>query len=84
MCATMTFSHLLTLACEIPSLLDCEPEEVDDWSPEANNIHCSFCSLPLEKLSVSLSHHSQQRTIVLWIKCDRMFNKLKNISRLQS
>ncbi|XP_061685630.1 uncharacterized protein lcorl isoform X2 [Syngnathoides biaculeatus] len=28
---------------------DCEPEAVADWSPEAN---CSFCSLPLDKLSV--------------------------------
>ncbi|XP_047430997.1 uncharacterized protein lcorl isoform X2 [Mugil cephalus] len=27
---------------------DCEPNEVDDWSPEAS---CSFCSLPLDKLS---------------------------------
>nr|XP_046269777.1 microtubule-associated protein futsch isoform X1 [Scatophagus argus] len=30
---------------------DCEPEEVDDWSPEANCSQCSFCSLPLDKLS---------------------------------
>ncbi|XP_047431008.1 ligand-dependent nuclear receptor corepressor-like protein isoform X3 [Mugil cephalus] len=29
-------------------LSDCEPNEVDDWSPEAS---CSFCSLPLDKLS---------------------------------
>ncbi|XP_051940746.1 uncharacterized protein lcorl isoform X3 [Hippocampus zosterae] len=28
---------------------DCEPEEVVDWSPEANCSHCSFCNLPLEK-----------------------------------
>ncbi|XP_042284985.1 ligand-dependent nuclear receptor corepressor-like protein isoform X2 [Thunnus maccoyii] len=30
---------------------DCEPEEVDDWSPEATCSHCSFCNLPLDKLS---------------------------------
>ncbi|GAA6214707.1 ligand-dependent nuclear receptor corepressor-like protein [Lates japonicus] len=30
---------------------DCEPEEVDDWSPEANCSQCSFCNLPLDKLS---------------------------------
>nr|XP_057929265.1 uncharacterized protein lcorl isoform X2 [Doryrhamphus excisus] len=29
---------------------DCEPKEVDDWSPEANCSHCSFCNLPLDKL----------------------------------
>ncbi|KAM3623267.1 uncharacterized protein V6R79_009331 [Siganus canaliculatus] len=29
---------------------DCEPEEVSDWSPEASCSHCSFCSLPLDKL----------------------------------
>ncbi|XP_061535204.1 ligand-dependent nuclear receptor corepressor-like protein isoform X3 [Phycodurus eques] len=29
---------------------DCEPKEVADWSPEANCSHCSFCSLPLDKL----------------------------------
>ncbi|XP_040891063.1 ligand-dependent nuclear receptor corepressor-like protein isoform X2 [Toxotes jaculatrix] len=30
---------------------DCEPEVVDDWSPEASCSHCSFCNLPLDKLS---------------------------------
>ncbi|XP_027139069.1 uncharacterized protein lcorl isoform X1 [Larimichthys crocea] len=30
---------------------DCEPDEVDDWSVEANCSQCSFCNLPLEKLS---------------------------------
>ncbi|XP_035515385.1 ligand-dependent nuclear receptor corepressor-like protein [Morone saxatilis] len=30
---------------------DCEPEEVDDWSPEASCSQCSFCNLPLDKLS---------------------------------
>ncbi|XP_068178018.1 ligand-dependent nuclear receptor corepressor-like protein isoform X4 [Antennarius striatus] len=30
---------------------DCEPEEVDDWSPSASCSHCSFCNLPLDKLS---------------------------------
>ncbi|XP_071779297.1 ligand-dependent nuclear receptor corepressor-like protein [Centroberyx gerrardi] len=30
---------------------DCEPEEVDDWSVEASCSYCSFCSLPLDKLS---------------------------------
>ncbi|KAM9856991.1 ligand-dependent nuclear receptor corepressor-like protein [Aulostomus maculatus] len=30
---------------------DCEPKEVDDWSPEASFSHCSFCNLPLDKLS---------------------------------
>uniref|UniRef100_A0A7N6FH50 HTH psq-type domain-containing protein n=1 Tax=Anabas testudineus TaxID=64144 RepID=A0A7N6FH50_ANATE len=35
-------------------LSDCEPLEVDDWSPEASCSQCSFCSLPLDKLDVSL------------------------------
>ncbi|XP_034045090.1 ligand-dependent nuclear receptor corepressor-like protein isoform X5 [Thalassophryne amazonica] len=30
---------------------DCEPEEVDDWSPELSCSHCSFCNLPLDKQS---------------------------------
>ncbi|KAM9363710.1 ligand-dependent nuclear receptor corepressor-like protein [Symphorus nematophorus] len=30
---------------------DCEPEEVVDWSPEASCSQCSFCNLPLDKLS---------------------------------
>ncbi|CAL8331565.1 unnamed protein product [Merluccius merluccius] len=30
---------------------DCEPEEVDDWSVEASCSHCSFCTLPLDKIS---------------------------------
>ncbi|XP_031141627.1 ligand-dependent nuclear receptor corepressor-like protein isoform X3 [Sander lucioperca] len=30
---------------------DCEPEEVDDWSPETSCSQCSFCNLPLDKLS---------------------------------
>ncbi|XP_041838437.1 microtubule-associated protein futsch-like isoform X2 [Melanotaenia boesemani] len=29
----------------------CEPEEVDDWSPEASRSQCSFCNLSLDKLS---------------------------------
>ncbi|XP_035021287.1 uncharacterized protein lcorl isoform X1 [Hippoglossus stenolepis] len=29
---------------------DCEPEEVDDWSPETSCSQCSFCNLPLDKL----------------------------------
>uniref|UniRef100_A0A3Q0RW12 Ligand dependent nuclear receptor corepressor like n=1 Tax=Amphilophus citrinellus TaxID=61819 RepID=A0A3Q0RW12_AMPCI len=33
-------------------LSDCEPEEVDDWSPESNCSQCSFCSIPLDKSSV--------------------------------
>ncbi|KAK2817025.1 hypothetical protein Q5P01_025216 [Channa striata] len=28
---------------------DCEPEEIDDWSPEASCSQCSFCNLPLDK-----------------------------------
>ncbi|XP_041640820.1 ligand-dependent nuclear receptor corepressor-like protein isoform X2 [Cheilinus undulatus] len=28
---------------------DCEPEEVDDWSSDANFSQCSFCNLPLDK-----------------------------------
>nr|XP_020511328.1 ligand-dependent nuclear receptor corepressor-like protein isoform X1 [Labrus bergylta] len=28
---------------------DCEPEEVDDWSSDANCSQCSFCNLPLDK-----------------------------------
>ncbi|KAM4583686.1 ligand-dependent nuclear receptor corepressor-like protein isoform 2-T2 [Odontesthes bonariensis] len=31
--------------------VDCEPEEVGDWSPEASRSQCSFCNLPLDKLS---------------------------------
>ncbi|XP_034045086.1 uncharacterized protein lcorl isoform X2 [Thalassophryne amazonica] len=31
--------------------VDCEPEEVDDWSPELSCSHCSFCNLPLDKQS---------------------------------
>ncbi|XP_053273736.1 uncharacterized protein lcorl isoform X1 [Pleuronectes platessa] len=30
---------------------DCEPEEVDDWSPETSCSQCSFCKLPLDKPS---------------------------------
>ncbi|XP_076026344.1 uncharacterized protein lcorl isoform X1 [Genypterus blacodes] len=30
---------------------DCEPEEVNDWSPEVSCSNCSFCNLPLDKLS---------------------------------
>ncbi|XP_040002811.1 ligand-dependent nuclear receptor corepressor-like protein isoform X3 [Xiphias gladius] len=30
---------------------DCEPEEVDDWSPEASCSQCAFCNIPLDKLS---------------------------------
>ncbi|XP_008290652.1 uncharacterized protein lcorl isoform X1 [Stegastes partitus] len=30
---------------------DCEPEEVDDWSPDSSRSQCSFCSLSLDKLS---------------------------------
>uniref|UniRef100_UPI0037E81F77 ligand-dependent nuclear receptor corepressor-like protein n=1 Tax=Semicossyphus pulcher TaxID=241346 RepID=UPI0037E81F77 len=33
---------------------DCEPEEVDDWSSDANCSQCSFCNLPLDKLSVQV------------------------------
>ncbi|XP_031606856.1 ligand-dependent nuclear receptor corepressor-like protein isoform X2 [Oreochromis aureus] len=30
---------------------DCEPEEVDDWSPESNCSQCSFCNVLLDKSS---------------------------------
>ncbi|XP_076584156.1 uncharacterized protein lcorl isoform X1 [Chaetodon auriga] len=30
---------------------DCEPEEVDDWSPETSCSQCSLCNLPLDKPS---------------------------------
>ncbi|XP_042079326.1 uncharacterized protein lcorl isoform X2 [Haplochromis burtoni] len=30
---------------------DCEPEEVDDWSPESNCSPCSFCNVLLDKSS---------------------------------
>nr|XP_043883569.1 ligand-dependent nuclear receptor corepressor-like protein isoform X3 [Solea senegalensis] len=30
---------------------DCEPEEVEDWSPESSCSQCSFCNLPLDQLS---------------------------------
>uniref|UniRef100_A0A8C4IXN3 Ligand dependent nuclear receptor corepressor-like n=1 Tax=Dicentrarchus labrax TaxID=13489 RepID=A0A8C4IXN3_DICLA len=35
-------------------LFHCEPEEVDDWSPEASCSQCSFCNLPLDKLNIPL------------------------------
>ncbi|XP_015244056.1 PREDICTED: ligand-dependent nuclear receptor corepressor-like protein isoform X6 [Cyprinodon variegatus] len=31
--------------------MGCEPKKVDDWSAEASVSHCSFCNLPLDKLS---------------------------------
>lgn len=78
MCESVIFPHLIILACYITSLLDCEPEEVDDWSPAASNFHCSFCSLPLEKLSVSPSHRRQPRMFfTLCIKYYGMFMKYK-------
>uniref|UniRef100_A0A3P9H3D5 Ligand dependent nuclear receptor corepressor-like n=1 Tax=Oryzias latipes TaxID=8090 RepID=A0A3P9H3D5_ORYLA len=36
---------------DLSLFVDCEPEEVDDWSPETSRSHCSFCKLLLEKLS---------------------------------
>ncbi|XP_029007785.1 uncharacterized protein lcorl isoform X2 [Betta splendens] len=30
---------------------DCEPEEVEDWSPESSCSQCSFCNLLLDKLN---------------------------------
>ncbi|XP_069553652.1 ligand-dependent nuclear receptor corepressor-like protein [Brachyistius frenatus] len=30
---------------------DCEPEEVDDWSPEASSSPCSFCNISPDKLN---------------------------------
>ncbi|XP_037117213.1 ligand-dependent nuclear receptor corepressor-like protein isoform X4 [Syngnathus acus] len=39
------------LARDLNLFDDCEPEEVVDWSPEANCSHCSFCNVPLDKLS---------------------------------
>lgn len=34
-------------------LSGCQPEEVDDWIPAASGTQCSFCNLPLDKLTVS-------------------------------
>ncbi|XP_043970065.1 ligand-dependent nuclear receptor corepressor-like protein isoform X2 [Gambusia affinis] len=31
--------------------VDCEPDELDDWSAEASLSTCSFCNLPLDKLN---------------------------------
>ncbi|KAM4750649.1 ligand-dependent nuclear receptor corepressor-like protein isoform 3-T3 [Anableps anableps] len=31
--------------------VDCEPDELDDWSAEASRSTCSFCNLPLDKLN---------------------------------
>ncbi|XP_047220200.1 ligand-dependent nuclear receptor corepressor-like protein isoform X3 [Girardinichthys multiradiatus] len=31
--------------------VDCEPDEVDDWSAEGSLSQCSFCNLPLDKLN---------------------------------
>ncbi|KAM8842492.1 ligand-dependent nuclear receptor corepressor-like protein isoform 4-T4 [Synchiropus picturatus] len=28
---------------------DCEPEELDDWSPESSVSHCTFCNLPIDR-----------------------------------
>ncbi|XP_037830527.1 uncharacterized protein lcorl isoform X3 [Kryptolebias marmoratus] len=39
------------LLSELNLFNDCEPEEVDDWSAEASCSQCSFCNLPLDKLS---------------------------------
>uniref|UniRef100_A0A3Q3EAM7 Ligand dependent nuclear receptor corepressor-like n=1 Tax=Labrus bergylta TaxID=56723 RepID=A0A3Q3EAM7_9LABR len=39
---------MLCLFCDV-YLTDCEPEEVDDWSSDANCSQCSFCNLPLDK-----------------------------------
>ncbi|XP_024145242.1 uncharacterized protein lcorl isoform X1 [Oryzias melastigma] len=36
---------------DLSLFVDCEPEEVDDWSPETTRSQCSFCQLLLEKLS---------------------------------
>ncbi|RVE76256.1 hypothetical protein OJAV_G00006630 [Oryzias javanicus] len=36
---------------DLSLFVDCEPEEVDDWSPETSRSQCSFCQLLLEKLS---------------------------------
>ncbi|XP_061563839.1 ligand-dependent nuclear receptor corepressor-like protein isoform X2 [Cololabis saira] len=38
---------------DINLFADCEPEEIDDWSPEASLSRCSFCKLPLEKLNLA-------------------------------
>uniref|UniRef100_A0A3Q2C604 Ligand dependent nuclear receptor corepressor-like n=1 Tax=Cyprinodon variegatus TaxID=28743 RepID=A0A3Q2C604_CYPVA len=39
---------------EFLCLTGCEPKKVDDWSAEASVSHCSFCNLPLDKLSVRI------------------------------
>ncbi|KAM4595122.1 ligand-dependent nuclear receptor corepressor-like protein [Fundulus diaphanus] len=31
--------------------VDCEPDEVDDWSSQASLSQCLFCNLPLDKLN---------------------------------
>uniref|UniRef100_A0A3Q2P4L1 Ligand dependent nuclear receptor corepressor-like n=1 Tax=Fundulus heteroclitus TaxID=8078 RepID=A0A3Q2P4L1_FUNHE len=31
--------------------VDCEPDEVDDWSAQASLSQCLFCNLPLDKLN---------------------------------
>uniref|UniRef100_A0A668UAM4 Uncharacterized protein n=1 Tax=Oreochromis aureus TaxID=47969 RepID=A0A668UAM4_OREAU len=51
--------HIITVihGYAILCLSDCEPEEVDDWSPESNCSQCSFCNVLLDKSSV--------RTLVL-------------------
>uniref|UniRef100_A0A3Q1BSM4 Ligand dependent nuclear receptor corepressor-like n=1 Tax=Amphiprion ocellaris TaxID=80972 RepID=A0A3Q1BSM4_AMPOC len=59
-----SWRHKLIHCVDVPTLLipgymlfylsDCEPEAVDDWSPESSRSQCSFCNLPLDKLSVRI------------------------------
>ncbi|KAI9519091.1 hypothetical protein NQZ68_031362 [Dissostichus eleginoides] len=56
---------------------DCEPEELDDWSLETNCAQCSFCNLPLDKLS---SDHAPAATSPLSSPSDYSPCQAPNIS----
>ncbi|XP_010775153.1 ligand-dependent nuclear receptor corepressor-like protein isoform X2 [Notothenia coriiceps] len=56
---------------------DCEPEELDEWSLETNCAQCSFCNLPLDKLS---SDHAPAATSPLSSPSDYSPCQAPNIS----
>ncbi|XP_033936427.1 uncharacterized protein lcorl isoform X1 [Pseudochaenichthys georgianus] len=56
---------------------DCEPQELDDWSLETNCAQCSFCNLPLDKLS---SDHAPAATSPLSSPSDYSPCQAPNIS----
>uniref|UniRef100_A0A3Q4HR99 Ligand dependent nuclear receptor corepressor-like n=1 Tax=Neolamprologus brichardi TaxID=32507 RepID=A0A3Q4HR99_NEOBR len=57
-CVGMVLISTVIHGYAILCLSDCEPEEVDDWSPESNCSPCSFCNVLLDKSNVHLSSDS--------------------------